>query len=90
MSEYPVHDKVAEIDEDERQGIGAFLDWLQGESPYRVCELIGESPFETFYPTRRTIEEMMFEFYGLDIEAFRAEKEAMYQQLVAAARKGKA
>lgn len=74
MSDYPEHDKVKAI-QDESQAIGAFLD----NSGYTLCEV--DADLNRFVPIYRSIERILADYFGIDLDELEREKRAMLDSL---------
>lgn len=70
----PQHDTLA-LHRDEHRAICEFLEWLSG-----VGRFVGEWN-DAGRAEPLTSRELIAEFFGIDEEAFEAEKEAMLQQM---------
>ncbi len=89
----PELDKLSKI-KDKSQLIGEFLDWLRSTKHYEIAEWLypneGEEPIDSeaekrLYPARHgnhgLIEELLADFFQLNLKQIDAEKEAIYQQI---------
>ena len=80
MPPTPEHDKLkAVIDSGERDAVQRFLDWLYDEKKYRVTHLVqlGAWGDEDLIPIKETREELMAEFFGVDLQKLSQEKQAL-------------
>lgn len=81
MSKYPEHDRMAEVRE-RSQVIGEFLDFI----PYRLCEINNESwSFPQWVPVGRSVNAILADYFGIDLNRVEQEKRAMLADLRAAA-----
>ena len=82
MSEYPQHDKLKNC-ENEHSIVCSFIEWLEGHKEMGIAEWDDGQ----YWPVAggRKIERLIAEFFGIDYESFMKEKEAMYEELRAAA-----
>ncbi len=81
--DYPPHpaiDKLAKVS-DTSQAIGGFLEWLAEGKGIVLCTLHvhGGLIRESYYPINRSIEDLLAEFYGIDLRAVDAEKVAILE-----------
>lgn len=78
-SKYPEHDKLKAISDDS-QTIGEFLD----NCGYTLCEF-RESPtlsdYSEFVPLRKSIQDVLAEYFGIDLNLIEKEKRAMLEEL---------
>lgn len=86
MVKTPELDKLKKV-QHESQAIGEFLDWLMNEKHIQLAEYgKGELRDDILYPmmhgSHGLIEELLAEFYGLDLDKMDKEREAIYQDLV--------
>ena len=86
MSEYPEHDKIRALGND-NQTAGEFLDWLLNDKGYSLCTLIpeGDNRYddpEHWQPTdNHSTEKLLYEFFGIDADKIEDEKLHMLEQL---------
>ena len=81
MSDYPEHQKLAKIS-DKSQAIGEFLEWLGRE--YVICtwgSVDDAFDREGYRPARKSIEELLAEFFEIDRAVIETEKRAMLAAL---------
>lgn len=74
-TEYPEHEKLAEVAE-HSQAIGEFLDWLQNERGYVIAAYWDESD-SWLTPVRRSITDLLSEYYDIDQQTLEGEKQDM-------------
>ena len=78
--EYPEHDKVAAL-QPAWQDIGVFLDWLMNESDYHICVWgLDEWTGDELFLAKRTENELIAEFYGVDLKAYEEESRLILAQ----------
>lgn len=68
----PLHDKMAGL-ETERNTVQEFLDWLQANG-YWICK---QDENDRFWPTFKSNEKIIANFFDIDLNAFYAEKDAL-------------
>jgi hypothetical protein len=90
MSEpgYPECDKLHMVKYDS-QVIGEFLDWLQHERKptLLLCDCLNKhSMYSTFQPSAITVEKLLAEYFGINLDRLEAEKLAILDQARKAAR----
>lgn len=73
--EYPEHDKLQLI-ADKSQAIGEFLEWLQEEKQLVICQ----SADEHYYPHFVRKEELLADFFEIDLKKLDDEKRAMLKE----------
>lgn len=73
MSKYPEHDKMHAI-KDQSQAIGEFLEWC-GERRWQLVDM------DTDFPVRKRTEELLAEFFEIDLKKVEEEKLAMLASL---------
>lgn len=79
--EYPEHEKLAKIAE-ESQAIGEFLDYTLPGMGLTLCERDDESYSQPrWFPTRRSIQSILAEAFGIDENALELEKRAMLDSI---------
>lgn len=88
MNEYPEHEKLNKV-KDQSQAIGEFLEWLNVEKKYQVCQYvdaIGESdedgdvvqfPVKGYLPIMERAEQLLAEFFAIDLDKLEEEKVKM-------------
>lgn len=78
----PQHE-IARTKETERNTIGDFMTWLHDEKHLMLGEYQNGMFEDNFVPVRgmtgEPFERLLAEFIGVDYDAYRAEKEAVYQ-----------
>jgi hypothetical protein len=77
--DFPEHEKVREV-RDKSQAIGNFLDWLLQEKGIRFCEP-RESEVTPYLPIHFNIEELLAEFFEIDLGRLEEEKQEMLKML---------
>ena len=87
-SEYPEHEKMRAISE-KSQVVGEFIDWLR-EDGHDICKFekhtrhsdeLGDWTPEGWYPQRRRIEQLLADFFEIDLDKIEDEKRAMLEQM---------
>lgn len=78
---YPEHEKMALVEETS-QRIGEFLDWLlvDRQPKTTLCVLTG-SVVDTYAPARVTAEQLLAEYFAIDLKVIEAEKRAMLKAM---------
>jgi len=79
MSVYPEHEKLEKI-KDFSQKCGEFLDWLQHEKGLFLATYSGEEGDE-LYRADETINQLLVEFFGIDLKKLEAEKLKMLDEI---------
>ena len=74
MTNYPEHDKLMKVRE-ESQIIGSFLDFCD----YTLCYY--SKRYDEFIPTDLSIEEILAEFFNIDLDIINQEKMEMLEQM---------
>jgi hypothetical protein len=66
----------------ESQRIGEFVDWLQEKGIY-LCEYRSytDSSIVELDRTRKNIQDLLAEFFGIDLDKIEAEKRAMLDEI---------
>jgi hypothetical protein len=77
MTEYPEHEKLKKI-QDKSQAIGTFLEWLGFEKEIHLCTY-GEG--DRLYPIPKRKEELLAEFFEIDLAKLEAEKQQMLETI---------
>ena len=81
MSEYPEHDKLKAVMEESR-AIGEFLD---GNDKYVLAEWVKVEGFMRpqlqLLPVGRPINDILAEYFGIDMRTLESEKRAMLEKL---------
>lgn len=75
---YPEHERMSAIVE-KSQCIGEFLEWLNDVKRYRICERTGG--FVSFYPINKSVENLLAEFFGIDLNKIEQEKREMLEEI---------
>ncbi|QGZ16778.1 hypothetical protein PBI_DEWDROP_131 [Microbacterium phage Dewdrop] len=85
-TEYPEHEKLKAIS-GKSQEIGQFLEWMQSEKGYQVGIFgdadSGENP-DRLYPTYLNIQELLADYFEIDLKVIEQEKRAMLDSIRAA------
>lgn len=68
----PELDKMQKV-KDQSQVVGAFLDWLQNETDM----VIGAWERERMYPVHKSIEELLAEYFEIDLNKVERERRAL-------------
>jgi hypothetical protein len=79
----PEHDKFLPHKED-AQTIGEFIEWLPSVGLH-LAEYPEEDADGYLWQSRKTIQDIIAEYFGIDKKAFDAETEALYQVVSEAA-----
>lgn len=79
MTTYPEHERMALID-DQSQIIGEFIDWLEQESGYEICQMTNLNGGR-YEPCREGATKLLARYFGIDLGAIEAEKRAMLDAL---------
>jgi len=72
---------------DDTSTIGEFLDWLTGDQKVRLMRWgTRQDPntghtWETWVPDHRSIEQLLADYFGLDLDAIGREQQALHAQL---------
>lgn len=81
MSAWPEHEKLGKVSA-RSQAIGEFLEWLGHE--HVICTWGSVDDMfdrEGYRPTRKSIEELLAEFFEIDLAVIETEKRAMLAQI---------
>lgn len=62
----------------ESQKVGAFIDWAQAQG-YALCTFDDDT--ERYYPLGRSIEAILAEYYGIDLNAIENERRALLEAI---------
>ena len=73
MNKYPEHEKMKKVQNDS-QIIGEFLDWLRGEKGFSIASWTGNEGFERLTPIRKTTEELLAQYFEIDLRKVEQEK----------------
>ena len=76
----PALDKMLAV-HDKSQVVGEFIEWLTGERGLSICTFIPGSVEDQFAPAGLPIEELLAEFFEIDLKAVEQEKRAMLAAL---------
>ena len=74
----PESEKLLAI-KDKSQIIGEFLDWLRSEQEVTLCTL--DESEDQFYPVFVSIEDLLAEYFGIDLQKVEQEKVALLEAL---------
>lgn len=77
MSDYPEHDKLTLVHE-KSQAIGEFIDWLGSEKFIHLLTYVDDS---VGYVPAGNIQDLLAEFFDIDLKVIDQEKRAMIEQL---------
>ena len=81
MKKYTECDKMLKV-RDQSQTIGEFLDWVQNEKGYTLCERNEDRSFDqTYFPARFSMESILAEFFGINLNKVEKERRAMLADL---------
>jgi len=92
MTATPEHEKLHKVQE-KSQAIGEFLEWLQGEKKYTICQYvdtIGEVDEEGYsrqFPVKGYVtimertERLLAEYFDINLDVLELEKRAMLDEL---------
>ena len=78
LNDYPEHEKLKKV-QDESQAIGEFLEWVNYEKRYSFCYV--DRKTEQWYPILETKEQLLAEFYDINLDAIEKEKRAMLEEM---------
>jgi hypothetical protein len=78
-NEYPEHNKLQVI-KDRSQPIGEFLVWLAETKHLEICERIG-SHNDYLQPITQKSQELLAEYFDIDLERLEKEKRMMLDEL---------
>lgn len=90
MSTYPEHDKMQALGE-RRDEVQEFLDWLLDQPAYELAEWLTKREDGTEYffprlvPVNKSREQIMADYFGIDLQKLSEEKDAMLADFRAAA-----
>lgn len=73
---YPECEKLAKVSE-KSQELGVFLEWLMGE--YHLCNY--DHRIEQYWPTHNTVENILAEYFHIDMEEVNRERAQMLEEL---------
>lgn len=79
---YPEHEKLKKVVK-ESQAIGEFMEWLEQEKDVTLCKTIprGEEGEGRFWPSFTPIQELLADFFGIDLKVIEQEKRAMLDKM---------
>lgn len=79
---YPEHEKLQAIKE-QSQIIGEFLEWLAVEKQVSLCKVDPEyrGDYSPYWPIRKRYEELLAEFFNIDLEVLEEEKRTMLEEM---------
>jgi hypothetical protein len=77
--QYPEHEKLKVV-QDQSQQIGNFLDWLS-ENQLTICNLTSGRIEDQYLPTRRNQEELLADYFDIDLQKIESEKRKMLKEL---------
>jgi len=92
MTATPEHEKLHKVQE-KSQAIGEFLEWLTEEKRYSICQYVntigevdceGEEirfPVKGYLPILERIEQLLAEYFDIDLDKLELEKRAMLDEL---------
>ena len=75
-SKYPECDKIVAV-HDQSQKLGEFLDWLR-EQGWELCEIWDDG----WYPIHKPAEQLLAEFFGIDLNKVEAERRALLEAII--------
>ena len=78
MINTPELDKMVKIQE-KSQTIGEFLSFMESEKHYMLCKRSGE--FNEFSPVRRLKEDLIAEFFNIDLKKVEQEKRSLLKEV---------
>jgi len=79
MSEYPEHEKMKTVQENS-QIIGEFLEWLSSKN-LSLCKWQDGVTGEGYYAYHFSIEELLAEFFNIDLKKVEEEKKSMLESI---------
>lgn len=81
-NEHPEHEKLDKI-RHKSQAVGEFLDWLAEEKGVRLCTLqkVEEFSGRQYWPIRVSNQEIIAEFFDIDLDKLDKEKQEMLDSL---------
>lgn len=80
MAEYPEHKKLLAI-KDESQAIGELLEMGLPSMGIHLCEVHKGLTTDRWFPTHRSIQSILAEWFGIDQNKIEAEKRQMLDEL---------
>jgi hypothetical protein len=82
MDEEPLEiEKIKAIPKGHKEEVQRFIDWLYDEKIWSIASW-GDDPHDDYNPVERSREQIMAEFYGIDLDKMSREREEAYQSLV--------
>ena len=78
MSEYPEHEKMAEIRE-QSQICGEFLEWLTTDGGYHLAQQSDSGPWTV--PALYSVPELLARFFEIDLGKIEVEKQQMLEDI---------
>ena len=75
---YPEHEKLQRVVK-ESQCIGEFLEWLKDTRHFVICEF--DDIDDDFMPIMQKTEELLAEYFEIDLEKLNEEKQAMLKEI---------
>lgn len=81
MNQYPEHDKLSAV-KDQSQTIGAFLEWMPSNG-YYVGQYIQDPEWKDyqFVPSNLTINQLLAEYFEVDLDKLEDEKRQMLESI---------
>lgn len=76
---YPEHAKFRIIQSD-HVVIRRFIEWLQYEKSYEICRREKHRTFVERFPTKQTTEEILAEYFEIDLKKLEEEKVVMLSE----------
>jgi hypothetical protein len=81
MSKTPECDKMAKV-RDQSQSIGEFLEWLSGKGIHLGKQFnYNDVDYSEFLPYSYTTEELLAEFFEIDLNKVEEERRALLEEL---------
>lgn len=78
---YPECEKLAKV-RDKSQAIGGFLSWLREEKEYSICFFKNKKDgWEEYLPVRHSIEQLLAEYFEIDLGKAEKERQQMIEDL---------
>lgn len=71
---YTEHEKLSKVQKDS-QVIGEFIEWMQSEQCYTVCELVDDD--SQFVPVRFNIQDILAKYFKINLNNLEKEKRHM-------------
>lgn len=75
---YPEHEKLKEVQE-QSQIIGEFLEWLEFEKNYCLCEC--ENKYDRWLPVSENHIKLLGQYFNIDLNKLKQEKRQMLESL---------